>query len=194
MKVSLIIVTSLIAGSAIAQAGVSTNLLTNPSFEESDLGVPGLPAGWECVSTTTKLGMSITAAAHQSGLQGLRLTSPGVPRACQMLTQRLEVVGGGKYTFNAGVINDASDPLKGTTYLQLCIEWLNEEGRELSRNFTHPQGQTFSKNRWALVALGKVKAPSKAVRAVVGIHMFEGERGGKGSLLIDDVVFERCDR
>ena len=194
MKVSLIIVTSMIAGSAIVQAGVSTNLLSNPSFEESDLGAPGMPSGWECISTTTKLGASITAAAHQGGSQCLRLASQGVPRACQMLTQRLDVVGSGKYTLSAGVINDESDPLKGTTYLQLCIEWLNEEGRELSRNFTHPQGQTFSKSRWTSVALGKVKAPSKAVRAVVGIHLFEGERGGKGSLLIDDVVFERCDR
>ena len=111
-----------------------------------------------------------------------------------MLTQRLDVVAGGKYTFSAGVINDENEPLKGTTYLQLCIEWLNEEGRELARNFTRPQGQTFSKSRWVRVAVDKTKAPPKAVRAVVGIHMFEGERGGKGSLLIDDVVFERCDR
>lgn len=188
MKAALLVVLGLIAGPAVAQPVASTNLLANPGFEESPQNDPAPPAGWERYSTA-KMESSVTAAAHLGGLQCLKLASQGVPRAFQGLTQRIDIVAGEKYTFSASVMNDQSDPLKGMAYLQLCVEWQNAEGREVARNFSPPQGQTFSKSRWTLVEIRKVKAPPGAMRAVVGIHLYEGERGGKGSLLVDDAWF-----
>ena len=40
-----------------------------------------------------------------------------------------------------------------------------------------------------MLEVDKVRAPPKATRAVVGLHLYEGERGGKGSLFVDDVLF-----
>jgi hypothetical protein len=188
MKTALLVVVGLIAGPAIAQPEASTNLLANPGFEESPRNDPAPPVGWERYSTA-KVGSSVTGDAHLGGQQCLKLSSQGVPRAFQGLIQRIAVVSGEKYTFAASVMNDERDPLKGMAYLQLCVEWQNAEGREVSRHFTPPQGQTVSKTRWTLLEVRKVKAPPGAVRAVVGIHLYEGERGGKGCLFVDDAWF-----
>ena len=187
VKAVLAVVLALIAGSVGAQPDVSTNFLSNWSFEASSPKDPAPPDGWQRY-TTSKIGAFITADASQSGKQCLRFSAQGIPRAFQGLTQRMEIVSGEKYTFAASVMNDPADPLKGVVHLQLCIEWLNAEGREVFRNFTSPQ-QTFSKTRWTQLMVRKVKAPPGAVCAVVGIHLYEGERGGKGSLFVDDVAF-----
>jgi hypothetical protein len=182
---ALVIVAGLSAGPVLAQPEAYTNLLANPSFEESD---HALPTRWEIYSTKTA-GAYVTDTAHQDGVSSLQMMAQGLPREFHGLVQRVSVVSGEKYTFSAKVMNDAGDPLKGMAYLQLCVEWQNAEGRELSRSFTSPQGQTLSRSRWKLLEIRKVKAPEEAVRAIVGIHLYEGERGGKGRLFVDDVSF-----
>ena len=188
MKTTLIVLVGILAVAAIAQPEAFANLLANPGFEEPVQNNLSSPPEREAYSTA-KINLSVTEAEHQGGVRCLQLSAQGVPHAAQGLIQHLDVVSGEKYTFSASVINDADAPLKGTTYLQLCIEWLDADGREVSRVFTRPQGQAFSKSRWTILEVEKVRAPPKAIRAVVGLHLYEGERGGKGSLLVDDVLF-----
>ena len=189
MKRMLIAAACLVAtsGSAQPEAG-GTNLLLNASFEQAVGGDRGLPVDW-ATYTTAKLVAEVTTHARRDGQQSLHFTAQGLPRAVQGLTQRIAVVAGEKYTFTANAMNDEADPLKGSAYFQIGIEWVNAGGHEICRNFTAPQGLTLSRVRWETVALRKVRAPASAVEAVVGLHFVDGDRAGKGSVFVDDTYF-----
>jgi hypothetical protein len=167
------------------------NLIGNPGFEEpviSQAGVaPGAP--WNLFSNKLTL-MELTRTIKRSGEQSLKITSQKIPNAYQGFNQTVPVKTGEKYTFSAYMINNKEDPLSGTTHAQLVIEWVNEQGKEISRDYSQVITSSLSKMRWELITLRKKAAPGGAVSARFGIHLSEGEKGGKGSIFVDDVFLQ----
>ncbi len=168
-------------------AAEEENLVANPGFEEpADAQDGALPASWEVfTSKETKLG--ITRAAKRSGEQSLRITAQGLAKGYQGVSVKLPVTPGQKYTFSAYVLNDRASSLGGTAHGQLCIEWHDDAGKELSRTYSKPWSGALSKMRWEDVSLRDQQAPKGAALAIFGIHLSEGEKGGLGSFLVDDV-------
>ena len=168
-------------------AAEGDNLIANPGFEDpADAQDGALPLAWEVfTSKETKLG--ITRAAKRSGEQSLRLTAQGLAKGYQGVSVKLAVTPGQKFTFSAYVLNDRASTLGGSAHGQLCIEWHDEAGRELSRTYSKPWGASLSKMRWEDVSLRDQEAPKLAATAIFGIHLSEGDKGGVGSFLVDDV-------
>lgn len=160
--------------------------LANPSFEGGE-GVDGqLPPAWGYYSTH-KPSISVTTKIGRTGSQAAEMTAQGVAQGGQGLIQRIPVNPGEVYTFTAYVRNNPDAPLGGSAWVQLVIEWLDAAGRELTRTWGQPQDKMMSRLRWSEMSIANVKPPPRAVKAVFGVHLYEGDKGGKGSVLVDDV-------
>lgn len=170
----------------IVTAADSSNLLCNAGFEQSTGNDEEVPMFWQGYTTAKSTGV-VTRKYHRDGAKCLMMAAQGVPRAFQGLTQRIRVTAGGRYTFVANAMCSRENPLGGTAYLQLGIEWLNEQGKEICRTVSTAQGPGLSRVRWETLVVHQAKAPEGAIEAIVGIHLVEGERGGKGAVLVDDV-------
>ena len=171
------------------KAEAEENLAVNPGFE--DPAGEGLqPAAWNIFSTK-KVDILTTQSTKKSGNQAVRMTAQDMPKAFQGMTQTIPVAAGEKYTFSADLINDKLSPLAGSVSGTLVIEWKNGEGKEINRAISPPWTRSLSRIRWGTVTIKKVEAPSDAVQAIFGIHLSEGEEGGKGSVVIDDVKIVR---
>ncbi|MFH0954222.1 MAG: hypothetical protein V1873_07830 [Verrucomicrobiota bacterium] len=175
---------------ASAQVVASTNQLSNPSFEEPPPAEGAMVAGWDYYSTRTK-GGGMVSGVGRTGQQCVNLEAQGVPNGGQGFVQRASVVPGGTCTFCAYVKDSNDSPLGGSASVQLVIEWLNEAGREVAR-VSSPPGAEVSRLRWNQMCLSRVTVPNDAVRAVFGIHLYEGAEGGKGALFVDDMTLT-CD-
>ena len=181
-----------LAGRAASAAETEpANLIGNPGFETPVLSQGGVAPSepWQLFSNKLIL-MELSRDIKHAGEQSLKFSSQKVPNSYQGCNQVIPVKAGNKYTYSAYLINNKEDPLGGTTHIQLVIEWVNEQGKEISRDYSNPIGSSLSKMRWEILALRKKVAPAGAVTARFGIHLSEGEKGGKGSLYIDDVLVQ----
>lgn len=164
-----------------------SNLLANPGFESGDLSAEW-PAEWIHYASR-KDNVTATRDAFREGVQAIQITAQGIKGAFQGVTQRVPVKGGQEYSFTVHLLNDRKDGLGGSAFAQLVVEWRDEAGREIKRQWGGDRGPTLSRTRWESVSLQKLKAPEGAIEAIVGVHLFDGDRGGKGGLLIDDASF-----
>ncbi|HBA85041.1 MAG TPA: hypothetical protein DCZ95_13190 [Verrucomicrobia bacterium] len=168
------------------------NLIGNAGFEEPANAQEGVSPGapWQTFSSKLNL-LELTRSNKRTGEQSLKMTSQKLPNAYQGINQAIPVEGGKKYTFSIYAINNKQDPLGGTTHAQLVIEWVDDKGKEISRDYSAPVGSSLTKMRWETIALRKKAAPNGAVSARFGIHFSEGEKGGKGSIFVDDVLLQQ---
>ena len=167
------------------KAEAKENLAGNPGFEEPS-GEALQPAIWNIFSSK-KTDILTTQATKKSGNQAVRMTAQDIPKAFQGMTQIIPVVAGEKYTFSVALINDKLSPLTGSASGTLVIEWKNEAGKEINRATSPAWTRSLSRIRWGTIAIKKVEAPPDATQGTFGIHLSEGEEGGKGSVVIDDV-------
>ena len=166
------------------------NRALNPGFESpADAPEQTVPDDWQVFSSKLQQ-VGITHTAKHAGQQSVRMTAQKAATGYQGIGLKLPVTGGTKYTFSAYVLNDKQDPLGGTGHGQLAIEWIDANGKEISRVYSQKWDSSLSKLRWEYVSLRKQEAPKSAVTANFGIHLSEGKDGGKGSILVDDIVIE----
>lgn len=182
----MVVVWLIVTTSARAQVMASTNLLSNPSFEDPPPEEGATAAGWDYYSTQKK-GGSMASGVSRSGRQSAGMQAQSVPNGGQGFVQRVSVVPGGTCTFCAYVRDSNESPLGGSASVQLVIEWLNESGREVAR-VSSPPGAEVSRLRWNQICLSRVTVPNDAVRAGFGIHLYEGAEGAKGALFVDDMT------
>lgn len=161
--------------------------LANSSFEGGDQVEGQLPPPWGYYSTH-KPSVSVTTKIGRSGSQAAEMNAQGIAQGGQGLIQRIPVSPNEVYTFTAYVRSNPDAPLGGSAWVQLVIEWLDAAGRELTRTWGQPQDKMMSRLRWSEMTIANVKPPPRAVKAVFGVHLYEGDKGGKGSVLVDDVA------
>ena len=190
--VRLILILGL-AGSVSAQARNKNepeeNLVPNPGFEEP-VGEGQEPKGWEIFSTKKK-GILTTQLIKKSGSQAVRMSAQELAKSYQGMTLTLPVAAGEKYTFTVALINDKQSPLGGSAFGSLVIEWKNEAGKEISRVTSPSWTKSLSRIRWDTVTIKKAQVPPDAVKAIFGIHLSDGDEGGGGAVVIDDVGIVR---
>ena len=172
--------------SAPAKKAIETNLLENGSFEWAPNNSASPSAWW---FYTSKMGVAqlVTNVAHE-GSQAVRLRAQQTSGGNSGLIQTLPVLAGRMYSLKAWVLKHDEDPLRGSAYGQLVIEWKDEMGREINRTWGKQWSKNIGHSDWERVEIRKAQAPPKAVQAAFGVHFYEGKSGGKGSLLVDDVV------
>ncbi len=175
-------------GIALPVSGSVTNLLENPGFD-GGIGYGGAPGRWEYY-TTLHDEMEVVAEKSRSEPKCVRMEAQKVRNGGQGILQKVPVKPGERYTFRAQIKGD-SGSLRGSAFGQLVIEWQDNRGNEIRRDVSPAWGNGLSKSRWQEVAVKPVRAPKNAVRAIVGIHLYEGADGGKGTILIDDAEFAK---
>ncbi len=166
-------------------AAEKPNLAPNPGFEapaDSDK-VP--PEGWSVFTTRNKT-MLVSPEAKRNGSQSAKLTTQGSAGAFQGLTFQIPVTAGTKYAFSVYAINNKADPLGRTASGMLVVEWKDDAGKEISRVQGKPWDKKLSKMRWEEITVTG-EAPAGTAKAVFGIHLSEGDKGGQGTCFVDDV-------
>jgi hypothetical protein len=174
----------------LSSAARSENVLLNPGFEQPEGRVGRIPDEW-VVYSAKRADIGIVPTAGRDGTQCTKISCVGIPGHFQGIIQVANVEEDGRYTLSAWVMNDRSNSLQGSAYGQLAIEWKDDEGREVARTWGEALKPTMSRMRWELVQINRAKAPKGAVTAVIGIHLHDGDRGGKGSFFVDEVSFVR---
>ena len=169
-----------------AQELATANLLANPSFEDTPGDVKEPPYKWEYYSSSKRT-LTIASEQHGQGEQCVYLKAQEMANQYQGIIQNIEVGAGQTYTLCTSLINDKLHPLGGTAKVQMMVEWRNQAGKEISRSAAPLLDYTLSRMRWETPCLRKVIAPEGAVRAVFGLHLLDGDKGGKGGVFIDDV-------
>ena len=175
------------AGSAFAQKSQNENLIPNAGFEQSISDEDAHPAEWICFTSKDQV-LGITDSEKHSGSRSLKITAQETPNAYQGINYTFPIHTDTKYTFSVYVMNDKSNPLKSTAHGMLVIEWKAADNKEISRTLSKSWDQSLSKMRWEQFSLNNVKPPKGAVSATAGIHLCDGESGGKGSVFLDDAL------
>lgn len=175
---------------ARAEDEAEVNLAPNPGFELPAGPDNALPELWQYF-TTKNNGLGITTSTSRNGRQCLKIAAQKVPEQFQGLVTEIDVQEGEKYSFIAWLTNNRDDPLKGSAFGELVVEWKDDQGKEISRDTSRSWGSNLTRMRWQDYEVSKAKAPKKAVRALFGIHLNEGERESEGSFFVDDVVIRK---
>lgn len=165
--------------------GGGSNLLLNADFEVRE-GVR--PVRWDYFASGGVDSDGLLDSSARNGRQALILTAVGKSRAFGGVAQTVDVIPGRKYTMAAYVHTCATNPLDGTAYGQLVIEWQDAQGREIERVWGKAWGRNLSRIRWQKVEIENAEAPVGAVKAVFGIHLYDGTGRGRGAVVVDDVV------
>ena len=157
-----------------------TNHVVNAKFTD----IAGdRPSGWDYFATQG----SWLAVTNWMGELCVELTAQEKANAFQGIVQRVPVESGEKYTVAAQVLNSKENPLKGSAYAQLVVEWLADGDREVGRSWSERVDLRLSRMQWTWLTLRKVVVPKDASAARVGIHFFDGDQHGKGSLFVRQV-------
>lgn len=180
---------SLMIGSSLAAS--AANLAPNPGFEIPANAPEGTAAqDWLLFSSKQTLSF-VAREVKRTGEQSLKVSAQKLPGSYQGVYLSLPVTEGEKYTFSIYAINNKVDPVGGTAHGQLALEWIDATGKEISRDYSQIWNSSLSKMRWETIAIRKKQAPKGAVNAKFGIHFSDGDKGGKGSFFIDDVLIEQ---
>ena len=166
------------------------NLAPNPGFEQPTSPEGASPENWNAFSSKVN-GIGVSKAAKHGGEQCMKMAAQKVPEAYQGLVLDMTVSPGDVYTFSVYVTNNKDDQLSGTAQGSLVIEWINASNKEVGRSTSTPWDRNLSRMRWESVSINKAKVPEGAATARFGIHLNDGQSGGKGSVFIDDVVIDK---
>ena len=157
-----------------------SNHVVNAEFTEVD---GDRPNSWDYFATQG----AWMAVTNWMGESCVELTAQEKANAFQGIVQRVSVESGSKYTAAAQILNSRENPLKGSAYAQLVVEWLATGDREVGRTWSERIDLRLSRMQWTWVTLRKVVVPKEASIARVGIHFFDGDQHGKGSILVRQV-------
>lgn len=179
---------SMLLPALVVQANGQDNVAANAGFEEDPAEGHPVP-GWH-VFSTRHIRMAPAPGGFEPGVRALRISAQEVPGELQGLLQSVRVEEGDAWSFSASIRNDRDDPLGGSAYGLLMIEWKDAEGRIVKKVRSTPWSVTLSKTRWEMFSIRNVRAPRGAEEANFVLHFGEGDRGARGSLLVDDVRIE----
>jgi hypothetical protein len=175
-----------VAALAVAADSGPSNMAQNGSFETPAAGAPDtLPELWDIFSShQPKIALAKDVA--RDGDQAVKLSAQGQRNGNVGVFQVITVEPGRDYMFQADVMNDATEALKGSCYGELSIEWQDADGTEVARSRSKSWGPTLSKTQWETKSVDGT-APANATQARVVVTLFDGPNAAKGSMWIDDL-------
>lgn len=186
--ISVVIIFLAISGLAQEKPELRATVL-NVGFEApsilngADIGT--VPDKWFPFSSTGENKSGITDERKRSGLQSFFFKCQKKADAYSGIAQKFMAVPGRRFEFSVFAISDPSDPLVGQAFGQLSLEWRDEAGVEITRNYGPAWNFDLSPIRWEKFMVGAA-APEGAVvgQAVLTFYSRDGE--GFGKCYIDD--------
>ena len=170
-------------------------LLNNGSFETPSLAEEAhdgsRPRHWTVfgsIEGDVRVQVADTRAHH--GTQSCRVSSPVRAAAYQGLFQALPVAHRDRVVFRVHVLNDPSDPMRGSMYGQVAIEWKDTSGQEIDRIHGPIWKTGLSTTKWHKVQVAAT-APNDAATAHLVITQFDGDAPGGGAFLVDFAEAEK---
>jgi hypothetical protein len=164
-----------------------TNLLVNADFELALGAQVARPVGWDFFASGGGTYATLVDAAARGGKKALMVSTVGRPKAFSCAAQTVSVVPGQKYSMRAYVHASEQNPMDGTAYGQLVIEWRDATGTEIGRTWGQTWGRNLSRIRWERTEIEDVVAPDNAAAAVFGIHLYDGPGKSRGAVVVDTV-------
>lgn len=169
---------------------VTSTSIRNTGFEDPAI-VAGSSSGaaatdWFIFSSSNQR-MGITDSRKKSGMQAFQFRAqPGSSNAYQGIAQKFKSLPNQHVVFTVHAMNDPMDPIAGSSYGQVSIEWQDATGAELSRLYGPSWGVDSEPGRWQKMVVDS-DAPEGAAIGVVVITFYSNEADGKGSCYVDDV-------
>lgn len=177
-------------GGAVPSAGQEEcGVLTNCSFEIVMASDAMRAAGWS-IFWSQRLEVQVESGKVRTGSNCLKMGAQGIRDAHAGAAQTVPVQEGRRYVLMGYVTMSKDEPLGGSAYGALGIEWKNEAGCEISRVVSPPWNKSLSRMRWECVRV-EGEAPKGAVQAVCVVYLYDGDSGGSGACLVDDLFFEQ---
>ena len=105
--------------------------------------------------------------------------------AFQGLAYKFPALSGKGYTFSLYVISDPANPVSGSSFGQISIEWRDATGKEIARNFGPTWNFELSSTQWERFTVN-ADAPAGAVEGSAVITFFAKDCKGAGSFFVDD--------
>ncbi len=186
-----ILMLALGAGGVAADEPDEDELLTNPGFEEP-LIEPGFslhkPEGWVTFSSLGLDRFRMTTELFHSGDQALHVASQHERGSFQGIAQTIPVEEGVEYEFSVYAHNDPEEPLSGTVRAQMSIEWRNNRGEEIRRQWGPEWNRRLPRHRWESFSM-KARAPRDAVVGVFGVTQYNEQRSmDSGAFYMDSFL------
>lgn len=176
---------------ASACGAETSNLLANGGFEA---GPPSaVVQSWTVYASDGESTSSTADDLVHNGQGALVLNANGAAGMFNGAVQTIDVVPGRRYEMEAFVHACGTNLLSGTAYGQLVIEWKAEDGAEVSRAWSDSWDHSMSLTAWRRVRLDNLVAPEGAVKAVCGVHLFDGAEASHGAVVVDDVSLTTLD-
>ena len=173
-----VILACLIAQFAVAagNADTPTNLVANPSFEQSGK-TSAVPVGWNGDGKV----YSVDATVSHSGQAALKFVNDD-PKRYRLCTQKISLPPGSKCRFSAWIkTKDISGNETGAT---ICLEWQGKDGKWLGGRY--PGGVKGTRD-WTHVA-EIVRVPEDAASCTIACYV---RQGMTGTAWFDDVEVVR---
>ena len=171
-------------------AQVVNTSIRNTGFEEPAI-VAGSSSGamatdWFIFCSSPDQRMGITDSRKKSGMQSYQFRGqPGSSNAYQGIAQKFKARPNQHVVFSLYAMNDPLDPIAGTSYGQISIEWQDATGVELSRLYGPSWNTDSEPGRWQKMTVD-FDAPEGAAVGVVVITFYSNEANGNGSCYVDD--------
>ncbi len=179
----------LILGCSLPSAAQEQTAIENQGFEIPSIlngaETGSQPETWFLFSSTPGTSMGITDKKRRSGMQSFFFKAQQEEGAYSGIAQVFKVMPGLRYEFTVYAINDANDPIVGDSFGQVSIEWKDETGQEIKRDYGPLWTFDLSPIRWRKFLVG-ANAPEEASTAQIVVTFFSRDAAGQGTCYIDD--------
>lgn len=177
----LVLIGALVLPVFTARAG---EILQNGSFEEPKVFTGGgVPTNWFAFASTNTARVWVSSEVSMNGQQSCRFEVIDEPGAFCGLAQRFPAVPGRVYTFRVFVRPDLRSTLQNDSFGQISIEWKDEKGAELYRDYG-PVWSGRLKPMWTRFEVTAV-APEEAVAGHAVITLMSGQKPAGGVFYVD---------
>lgn len=174
---------------AMAQDEAAKTSLENAGFESPDISqgakLMATPDGWFHFSSTPENKAGVSDARKRSGSQSMCFKAQTPEDAFEGVADKFSVVGGKPYSFTVYVMSDPADPLVGSSFGQISIEWRDATGKEITRSHGPTWNFELTSTQWEKFTVDG-DAPEGATEGSAVITFFSKDCKGAGSFFVDD--------
>lgn len=169
----------------VAQGEIS---MANGGFESPDImkgAAQGTtPDNWFVFASVGTPSVGVTDSRRRDGSQSLKFQAPQSTNAFAGIAQSFDAIGENHYVFSIYVMSDPTDPLVGSSFGQVSIEWKNSSGAEISRTYGPTWNFELPSTRWERF-LVEADAPADAVSGVAVVTFLTQDVNGRGTFFVD---------
>lgn len=167
----------------------AANQLTNPGFETDDASAGDVPGatGWNAFNSA----YTTRSVTPHSGLQTLKVFGPFFDGGGAGVTQGgFAASPGQSWAASAWLRDDSSDPMQGTNFAQVQLQFLNSSSTVLATDSSPNFTATNPINTWTQESASGVAPAGTTSAQIVLVHVQINNPVTGGSVFFDDASLD----